>query len=113
MTRNFQPSTASSSTLTLDRPTARPLPTVTRTRIVAGELRVEEAEVLTPREAEILAEVAAGFPPKVVADRLFLSHHTVRNHLKSVYRKLGVQNRTQAILAAYRLGLADLEEVAS
>ena len=111
MTRSFRPSVTSSSTLASDRPT-RALPVMTRTRIVAGELRVEEVEALTPREAEVLAAVARGIPPKSIAAELFLSHHTVRNHLKSVYRKLGVQNRTQAILAAYRLGLADLEVAA-
>jgi DNA-binding NarL/FixJ family response regulator len=49
--------------------------------------------------------VARGLPNRTVAEQLFLSDQTVKRHLRKVYRKLGVANRTEAALTAYRLGL--------
>jgi DNA-binding NarL/FixJ family response regulator len=60
---------------------------------------------LTPRELEVLEMVARGLPNRTVAEQLFLSDQTVKRHLRKVYRKLGVANRTEAALTAYRLGL--------
>lgn len=58
---------------------------------------------LTPREREILKMVADGATNRLVSRQLFLSERTVKSHLVSVYRKLGVQNRTQAALASRAL----------
>ncbi len=58
---------------------------------------------LTPREREILKMVADGATNRWISRQLFLSEKTVKSHLISVYRKLGVQNRTQAALAAVSL----------
>ena len=60
---------------------------------------------LTARELEVLEMVARGMPNRAVAEKLFLSDQTVKRHLRKVYRKLGVANRTEASRTAYRLGL--------
>jgi DNA-binding NarL/FixJ family response regulator len=60
---------------------------------------------LTERELEVLEMVASGLPNRAVAEKLFLSDQTVKRHLRKVYRKLGVANRTEAAMTAYRLGL--------
>jgi DNA-binding NarL/FixJ family response regulator len=63
---------------------------------------------LTARELEVLEMVARGLPNRAVAEELFLSDQTVKRHLRKVYRKLGVANRTEAARTAYRLGLHGL-----
>jgi DNA-binding NarL/FixJ family response regulator len=60
---------------------------------------------LTARELEVLEAVARGLPNRAVAKELFLSDQTVKRHLRRVYQKLGVANRTEASRTAYRLGL--------
>ena len=62
----------------------------------------EKLESLTPREHETLALIARGFVPKEVADKLSVSVHTVRAHLKRIYEKLHVRSRTEAVLAWLR-----------
>lgn len=60
---------------------------------------------LTPREREILTLLAQGRANKDIARELALTEITIKSHLRSVYRKIGVTNRTQATAAAYRGGL--------
>jgi LuxR family maltose regulon positive regulatory protein len=60
-------------------------------------------EPLTERELEVLRLMAEGLKYKEIATRLFVSLNTVRFHVKAVYGKLGVNNRTQAIEAARQL----------
>lgn len=62
-------------------------------------------EQLSEREAEVLACIAAGMSNKEIADRLFVTEGTVKNHAHSIYGKLGVAGRTQAIARGRRLGL--------
>lgn len=57
-------------------------------------------EVLSKRESEVLGYVARGYSDKEVADALGLSPSTVRSYLKSIYGKLHVHSRTQAIMKA-------------
>jgi DNA-binding NarL/FixJ family response regulator len=57
---------------------------------------------LSEREREVLAMVAEGLPNKVIARRLSISEKTVKAHLTSVYRQIGVTDRTQAALWAQR-----------
>ena len=57
-----------------------------------------EAEQLTKREHEILALLAKGFLYKEIADQLGITLSTVRAHLHTVYEKLHVQSRTQAVV---------------
>ena len=61
---------------------------------------------LTAREREILGLLSSGKRPGEIADELFLSVKTVKNHLTAVYQKLGVETGAQAVAEAYRLGLA-------
>ena len=65
-------------------------------------------EPLTPREREVLAEVAEGRANKEIAVRLGISEKTVKAHVTRVLEKLGVQSRTQAALVAVRSGAAGL-----
>ncbi len=66
-------------------------------------------QVLSRREEEILRLVADGSSSTEIADRLFISVKTVKNHLTSIYQKLGSRDRTQAILQAVRLGIVHLD----
>jgi DNA-binding NarL/FixJ family response regulator len=60
---------------------------------------------LTDREQDVLRLVASGLPNKVIALRLGISEKTVKAHLTSVFRTIGVDDRTQAALWASRHGL--------
>jgi DNA-binding NarL/FixJ family response regulator len=55
------------------------------------------ADTLTPREREIVAALAGGQRVGMIASRLGVSEHTVRNHLKAVYRKLGVHSQVELL----------------
>ena len=60
---------------------------------------------LTRREREVLILVAEGLSSSEVAGRLFISEATVKTHLAHVMAKLGVREKTQAVIAAYQTGL--------
>lgn len=62
---------------------------------------------LTTREREILELIAHGEPNGAIAQRLFLSPKTVRNHVSNIFAKLHVTDRAQAIVRARRAGLGD------
>ena len=64
------------------------------------------AAPLSEREREVLAMVAEGLPNKVIAQRLSISEKTVKAHLTSVFRQIGVTDRTQAALWAQRNGIS-------
>jgi two-component system nitrate/nitrite response regulator NarL len=61
---------------------------------------------LTHRESEIVALVSQGLKNKEIADKLFISHVTVRHHLTSIFAKVGVSSRLELIIYAYNQGLA-------
>lgn len=63
------------------------------------------AEELTPRELEVLRLLAAGKPNKVIGTDLAISEVTVKSHVQSLFRKLNVLSRTEAISVANRRGL--------
>ena len=63
------------------------------------------AEGLSDREREVLLLVAEGLPNKLIARRLDISEKTVKAHLTSVFRQIGVTDRTQAALWAERNGI--------
>ena len=48
---------------------------------------------LSPRETELLEAVASGSPTRELAARLFVSEHTVQDHLKSIFARTGTRNR--------------------
>jgi DNA-binding NarL/FixJ family response regulator len=60
---------------------------------------------LTDRELEVLRLIARGLSNTDIADRLFLSDGTVRNHVSAILSKLGVSDRTQAAVLAIQHGL--------
>jgi DNA-binding NarL/FixJ family response regulator len=65
-----------------------------------------EAELqLSQREQEVLRHIAKGFSYAEISDLLNLSTHTVASHLKSIYRKIGVHSRGEAVFEATQLGL--------
>jgi DNA-binding NarL/FixJ family response regulator len=68
----------------------------------ANSARVE----LTERELDVLNALADGLSNKAIGKRLWLSEQTVKFHLTSIYRKLGVSSRTEAIATAYGRRLA-------
>jgi NarL family two-component system response regulator LiaR len=59
---------------------------------------------LSPREAEVLALIAQGLSNQAIAERAFLSPNTVKSYIRSAYRKIGVESRTQAVLWAFENG---------
>ena len=59
---------------------------------------------LSDREREVLTHMASGATNKEIAERLYLSPHTVKEHTSSLY-ELGVRNRAEAVQRAERLGL--------
>ena len=65
----------------------------------------QPAAQLSEREHEVLDLIAAGSTNKEIAERLYLSPHTVKEHTSTLYRKLGVRNRAEAVQRAQRLGL--------
>jgi DNA-binding NarL/FixJ family response regulator len=73
---------------------------------------------LTPRETHVVALIAAGVPNKEIARQLELSMNTVKSHIRTAYRSMGVTSRTQAVLWAVDHGItapwvAVRDEVAS
>jgi DNA-binding NarL/FixJ family response regulator len=70
---------------------------------------VDDTEsVITKREIEVLQLIADGCATPEVAERLFISQKTVKNHLASIYAKLDARDRTQAVLQAVRMGIVRL-----
>ena len=63
------------------------------------------ALAITPRELDILDQIAAGKSTREIAQTLFVSENTVKTHASRVYDKLGVKRRTQAVQEARHLGL--------
>lgn len=60
---------------------------------------------LTPRELEVLQLIAQGLTNNAIAEKLFLSPKTVRNHVSTIFSKLQVANRAEAIVRAREAGL--------
>ncbi len=72
------------------------------------EERAKRAE-LTDREREVLQLVVKGRSNKEISTELFISEDTVKYHLKTLFTKLGVQDRTEAAISAIRHGIVHLE----
>jgi two-component system, NarL family, response regulator DegU len=71
--------------------------------------RAEDERVVTKREEEVLQLIADGCSTPEVAERLYISQKTVKNHLASIYQKLDARDRTQAVLQAVRMGIVHLD----
>jgi DNA-binding NarL/FixJ family response regulator len=74
-------------------------------RAIPDAIEMEAVEDLSLRQMEVLTRLCQGLPNKVIAKELDLSEKTVKWHVTTIFRALGVVNRTQAVLAAKRLGL--------
>jgi DNA-binding NarL/FixJ family response regulator len=74
---------------------------------LSDEQRALERQLLTPHELEVLRMVAAGATNREVAEQLFVSADTVKSHLETIYRKLEVTDRAQAVAVAMRKGLLE------
>jgi two-component system NarL family response regulator len=73
---------------------------------LAERLRRED---LTPRETEVLELLVKGRSNKEIAQALFLTEDAIKFRIKGLFTKLGVQDRTEAVIAALRLGIVHLE----
>jgi len=78
-------------------------------RRLDDKVTVEEERLITKREEEVLQLIADGCSTPEVAEGLFISQKTVKNHLASIYHKLDARDRTQAVLQAVRMGIVHLD----
>lgn len=67
------------------------------------------SESLTPRELDVLQALADGLSDKEIAEQMYVSSGTVRNHVARLLSKLEVHSRLQALVFAVRYGLVDIE----
>lgn len=66
-------------------------------------------DCLTEREREILRLLVQGLSNRDVAEKLFISEKTVKNHISNIFRKLEVTDRTQAVVKALKIGMVKLD----
>ncbi|MGB6220831.1 response regulator [Haloferula sp.] len=78
-------------------------------KAAAGELSLRKSyEQLTPREVQVLAQLAKGMANKQVAEALQISEYTVKDHVKNILAKLRVGDRTEAVTVAIKRGFIRL-----
>lgn len=81
-------------------------------RRMLGYFREQETQrpntniALSTREREVLCQLARGISISTIAQEMGISHHTVGDHVKNIYRKLNISSRAEAALLARNLGLA-------
>jgi two-component system, NarL family, response regulator LiaR len=73
--------------------------------LLSAVRKPERAETLTPREMDVLRLLVQGNSNKEIARALHLVEETVKEHVRHILSKFGVQSRTQAVLVAIRLGI--------
>lgn len=76
-----------------------------RARTREGQAAAQAGSLLTPRELDVLCELAKDQPTKQIARTLMLSPETVKHHLKGIFSKLGVRSREDAVAVARRLAV--------
>ncbi|QIN82081.1 response regulator [Rubrobacter tropicus] len=81
------------------------------TRLMREVRSPESPEPLTGRETEVLGLLARGRSNRQISSELFIEEKTVKGHVSSILRKLGVKSRTQAALHAVRTGVVGLDEL--
>ena len=80
-------------------------------RVGGAERKGRERSPLSQREREIVALVAQGFKNKEIAEKIFISEQTVKNHLHNIFDKLGVSDRLELALYAIHKGFHSELEV--
>lgn len=65
----------------------------------------EQKSLLSPRECEVLGQLARGISIAAISQEMGISHHTVGDHVKNIYRKLNITSRAEAALQAKNMGL--------
>ena len=86
------------------------------TRRLMQQVRADSADVETPlaeltqREQEVLFLIAEGLNNAAIAEQLVIGHQTVKGHVSNILSKLGLADRTQAAIYAWRLGLISPQE---
>ena len=68
----------------------------------------QDFKELTPRELDVLQQLSKGLTNKSIANKLFISERTVKFHISSIFKKLDVATRTEAVSIAVQKGLIDL-----
>ncbi|MBU2492515.1 MAG: response regulator transcription factor [Bacteroidetes bacterium] len=71
-------------------------------RMVVNSFKITPSDSLTQRETEVLTQLCKGMSYKMIADSLFISEETVRRHIKSIYRKLEVHSKSEAVAKAIK-----------
>ena len=74
-------------------------------RMVVRSFRQNRPAGLTQRESDVLSQLCKGKSYKMISDALFISHDTVRTHIKNIYRKLEVSSNSEAVLMALKTKL--------
>ncbi len=77
-------------------------------RLINRDIDKERIESLTKREIEILKQIAGGRFNKEIADSLNITERTVKNHISNLFKKIDVNDRTQAAVFAIRNNLVNL-----
>jgi two-component system response regulator DegU len=81
---------------------------LTEVRRIDVTAHTDDERLVSRREEEVLQLIADGCSTPEVAERLFISQKTVKNHLASIYEKLNARDRTQAVLTAVKMGIIKL-----
>ena len=110
--KDSPPDTLISGIATIARGDALLAPTVTR-RLIAEFARRPPHSLraalpdLTPRESQVLIQVARGLSNREIAGQLFLGEATIKTHVGNILMKLGCRDRAQAVVAAYEAGVVE------
>ena len=77
-------------------------------RLIAREFDQDKVNKLSDRETEVLKLVSVGMFNKEIAKKLGISERTVKNHMFTIFKKIGVTDRTQAAIFAIRNGIVSV-----
>lgn len=78
-------------------------------RLITRDMDREKIDALSERELEVLRLVSVGFLNKDIAEKLYISERTVKNHLFNIFKKINCSDRTQAAVFCIRNGLVSLD----
>jgi two-component system nitrate/nitrite response regulator NarL len=88
--------------------TDRMLRSFVRRKPAEPKPEIDKISLLTGRESQVVSSVCQGMRNKEIASKLYISDATVAHHLTSIYRKLGLSDRTELLLFAHHNGLSTL-----